>query len=82
MPNYRYINKGNEKVILDNDMAGVSIAKNYNSFVVQSGGHQNLSFTERDLQNLISKNMRLCLSDGDFVAMRRYFQSTPMKMGH
>ncbi|CAM8894507.1 unnamed protein product [Rhodiola kirilowii] len=54
-------------------MASVPIAKNYNSIVVKYGGHDNVPFDERDCRNLISKNRRLSLQQGDFEAMRRHF---------
>ncbi|KAL9663874.1 hypothetical protein QQ045_019267 [Rhodiola kirilowii] len=63
----------NKKTILENDMAGVPIAKNYNSIVVKYGGHDNVPFDERDCRNLISKNRRLSSQQGDFEAMRRNF---------
>ena len=34
MRNYKFISAQNKRTILENDMAGVPIAKNYNSFVV------------------------------------------------
>ncbi|CAM8984665.1 unnamed protein product [Rhodiola kirilowii] len=54
-------------------MAGALVAKNYNSVVVKYGGHDNVPFDERDCRNLISKNRRLSLQQGDFEAMRRHF---------
>ena len=49
LTNYKYITEGNKKWILDMDRAGVPIAKNFTSFVVEKGNHDNVDFTERDL---------------------------------
>ncbi|KAL9659772.1 hypothetical protein QQ045_024581 [Rhodiola kirilowii] len=73
MKNYKYISAKNKKTVLENDMAGIPIAKNYNSIIVKYGGHDNVPFDERDCRNLISKNRRLSLQQGDFEAMRRHF---------
>lgn len=75
MTNYRYISEENRRAILNNDKAGVPIAKNFNSFIVQYGSHDQVPFSEKDCRNLISKARKLNLMDGDFVAMRRYFES-------
>ncbi|KAL9681833.1 hypothetical protein QQ045_013622 [Rhodiola kirilowii] len=61
MKNYKYISAKNKKTVLENDMA------------VKYGGHDNVPFDERDCRNLISKNRRLRLQQGDFEAMRRHF---------
>ncbi|XP_056688725.1 protein FAR1-RELATED SEQUENCE 5-like [Spinacia oleracea] len=73
MRNYKFISERNKRTILENDTVGVPIAKNYNSFVVKYGGHNNVPFDERDCRNLISKTRSLSLQQGDFVAMRRHF---------
>ncbi|XP_010675536.2 protein FAR1-RELATED SEQUENCE 5-like [Beta vulgaris subsp. vulgaris] len=73
MGNYKHISEDDKKRILKNDTAGIPIAKNFNSFVVKYGGHDNIPFDERDCRNLISKTRRLSLEEGYFVAMRRHF---------
>ena len=34
-----------------NDKAGIRMNKNINSLVVEAGGHENLSFVEKDVRN-------------------------------
>ncbi|KAK9734726.1 hypothetical protein RND81_04G159500 [Saponaria officinalis] len=41
-----------------NDAAGISIANNYNSLVLEGGGHENLPFNRVDLRNAINKEHR------------------------
>jgi hypothetical protein len=55
------------------DKAGIRVNKNFNSFVVEAGGHENLSFTEKDARNYINKVRRLQLGEGDANAMHNYF---------
>ncbi|KAJ8432084.1 hypothetical protein Cgig2_024694 [Carnegiea gigantea] len=48
-----YITPYHKRRILNNDAAGVPITKNFNSLVVESGGHKNLPFNKRDMRNKI-----------------------------
>lgn len=72
MRNCKHISEDDKRRIFENDTAGVPIVKNFNSFVVKYGGHDNVPFDKRDCRNLISKTKRLSL-EGDFIAMRRQF---------
>ena len=38
-----------------NDSAGINIAQNFNSIVVEAGGHENMSFLEKDRRNFVDK---------------------------
>ena len=55
------------------DRVGIRLNKNFNSFVVEAGGHDNLSFLEKDCRNYIDKIRRLRLGEGDATAIQNYF---------
>ncbi|KAK0580192.1 hypothetical protein LWI29_037745 [Acer saccharum] len=55
------------------DRAGIRLNKNFNSFVVEVGGHDNLPFLEKDCRNYIDKIRRLRLGEGDAIAIQNYF---------
>ena len=38
-----------------NDQAGIGLSKNFHSLAVESGGYENLTYTEKDCRNYISK---------------------------
>ncbi|KAH7515771.1 hypothetical protein FEM48_Zijuj10G0061500 [Ziziphus jujuba var. spinosa] len=44
-----------------NDRAGIGVAKNFQSFVVEASGHDNVPFLEKDCRNYIDKRRRLQL---------------------
>ena len=52
-----------------NDKAGIRMNKSFNSFVVVAGGHENLSFLEKDCRNHMEKVRRSHLREGDASAM-------------
>uniref|UniRef100_A0ACD5XEX7 Uncharacterized protein n=1 Tax=Avena sativa TaxID=4498 RepID=A0ACD5XEX7_AVESA len=56
-----------------NDRAGIRVNKNFNSFVVGTDGHDNLTFGEKDCRNFLEKERRLKLGRGDAEAVRDYF---------
>nr|XP_048331604.1 protein FAR-RED IMPAIRED RESPONSE 1-like [Ziziphus jujuba var. spinosa] len=56
-----------------NDKAGIRLNKNFNSLVVEAGGHEYLTFLEKDCRNYIDKIRRLRLGEGDAVAIQKYF---------
>ncbi|KAK1581752.1 hypothetical protein Q3G72_008723 [Acer saccharum] len=56
-----------------NNRAGMRPNKSYNSFVVKAGGHDNLSFLEKDCRNYLDKIRRLRLREGDANAIQKYF---------
>ncbi|KAK9996085.1 hypothetical protein SO802_020771 [Lithocarpus litseifolius] len=56
-----------------NAKAGIKMNKNFNSLVVEAGGHENLPFLEKDCRNHMDKVKRLELGEGDAVAMNKYF---------
>ncbi|KAH9746193.1 protein FAR1-RELATED SEQUENCE [Citrus sinensis] len=56
-----------------NDRAGIRLSQNYQSLIIEAGGHENVTFTERDCINHIQKERRLRLGDGDAAALQNYF---------
>ncbi|XP_028109969.1 protein FAR-RED IMPAIRED RESPONSE 1-like [Camellia sinensis] len=48
-----------------NDAAGIGVARNFHSMVVEAGGYEALTFDERDARNYIEKARRLRLGLGD-----------------
>ncbi|XP_047336108.1 protein FAR1-RELATED SEQUENCE 5-like [Impatiens glandulifera] len=51
-----------------NDEAGITLAKSFQSIVVEAVGYDNLKFDERTCQNFISKSRRSRLGNGDAEA--------------
>nr|XP_043633675.1 protein FAR-RED IMPAIRED RESPONSE 1-like [Erigeron canadensis] len=47
--------------------------KGFNTFVVESGGYENVPFTEKDCRNYIDKVKRLKFGEGDAEAIQSYF---------
>ena len=56
-----------------NDRAGIRVNKNFNSFVVEANGHENLTFGEKNARNFLEKTRRLKLGRGDAEAVRDFF---------
>ena len=56
-----------------NDKAGIRMNKSFNSFAVATGGHENLSFLEKDCRNHMEKVRRSHHKEGDASAMHHYF---------
>ena len=56
-----------------NDRVELRPNKSYNSFVVEAGGHDSLSFLEKDCRNYLDKIRRLRLGEGDANAIQKYF---------
>ncbi|XP_028078415.1 protein FAR1-RELATED SEQUENCE 5-like [Camellia sinensis] len=56
-----------------NDEAGIGVARNFHSMVVEAGGFEALTFDERDARNHIDKARRLRLGVGDAESVAFYF---------
>ena len=56
-----------------NDEAGITLAKSFQSIVVEVGGYENLNFDERTGRNFISKVRSSRLGTGDAEALSLYF---------
>ncbi|XP_039130925.1 protein FAR1-RELATED SEQUENCE 5-like [Dioscorea cayenensis subsp. rotundata] len=56
-----------------NDQAGIGLSKNFHSLAVESGGYENLTYTEKDCRNYIAKARQFRLGMGDAKALGNYF---------
>ncbi|KAH7650627.1 FHY3/FAR1 family protein [Dioscorea alata] len=56
-----------------NDQAGIGLSKNFHSLAVESGGYENLTYTEKDCRNYIAKAKQFRLGVGDAEALGNYF---------
>ncbi|KAL2902429.1 Protein FAR-RED IMPAIRED RESPONSE 1 [Bienertia sinuspersici] len=74
MVNYRSIDDPTAGKITNNYQARISIAKRYNSLLVESGGHENITYNQRDVRNVVQLNRRKSRLEGDAVALEKYFQ--------
>ncbi|CAL9007765.1 unnamed protein product [Prunus brigantina] len=70
---HRTISSDMKRRIELNDRAGIRLNKSYNSLVVEVGGHENISFLEKDCRNYIENVRRLRLGEGDATAIQTYF---------
>lgn len=73
-PCNRKISASAKKRIEMNDCAGINIAHNFNSIIVEVGGRKNVLFLEKDCRNLVDKARRLHLGEGDAMANLKFFQ--------
>ncbi|XP_015950052.1 protein FAR1-RELATED SEQUENCE 5-like [Arachis duranensis] len=60
-------------VITDNDEAGIRPNKTYLALANEVGGSSNLSFSEKDVRNYITSNLRCSDDNADFNEMMNYF---------
>ncbi|GKC54438.1 FAR-RED impaired response 1-like protein [Tanacetum coccineum] len=70
---HRVVNKHVKRQLEIHQRAGVRMNKSFNTFVVQSGGYEDLPFTEKDCRNYIDKVKRLKFGEGDAEAIQGYF---------
>ncbi|GAV76171.1 FAR1 domain-containing protein [Cephalotus follicularis] len=63
------------------DEAGIRVMKNFNYFVVESKGYENVPFKENDARNYIEKARQLKLGVGDLEALG-YFNRMPDKISN
>ncbi|KAK9740601.1 hypothetical protein RND81_03G047000 [Saponaria officinalis] len=73
MVSFRCISDYFKDRIMLNDAAGISIANNYNSLVLEGGGHENLPFNRLDLRNAINQERRRGRIMGDAAELEDYF---------
>ncbi|XP_062028466.1 protein FAR1-RELATED SEQUENCE 5-like [Rosa rugosa] len=62
-----------KKRLATNDIAGIRPKKNFNSFVVEAGRHENLTFLEKDVRNFLDNVRHLRLGEADAAAIQKYF---------
>ena len=70
---HRVVNGHVKRQLEIHQRAGVRMNKSFNTFVVQSGGYEDLPFTEKDCRNYIDKVKRLKFGEGDAEAIQGYF---------
>ncbi|GKA55025.1 FAR-RED impaired response 1-like protein [Tanacetum coccineum] len=70
---HRVVNRRVKRQLEIHQRAGVRMNKSFNTFVVQSGGYENLPFTEKDCRNYVDKVKRLKFGEGDAEAIQGYF---------
>ncbi|KAH9786194.1 protein FAR1-RELATED SEQUENCE [Citrus sinensis] len=75
----RSLNTYAKKKLDVNDRAGIRLCKNYQSLVTEVGGHENVTFIERDCRNHVQKERRLRLGDGDVAALQNYFMKVQVE---
>ncbi|KAG6538430.1 hypothetical protein ZIOFF_003551 [Zingiber officinale] len=56
-----------------NDQVGITLSRSFQSFIVEAGGYENLSFDERKCRNYVAEARRLRLGNGDAEALNNYF---------
>ncbi|KAG6707642.1 hypothetical protein I3842_06G042300 [Carya illinoinensis] len=64
------------------DSAGINVSKSFKSFVVKTGGYENLTFGEKDCRNYLDKARQLRLGEGGVEALRKYFVRMQQKNYH
>ncbi|KAL2932665.1 Protein FAR1-RELATED SEQUENCE 5 [Bienertia sinuspersici] len=70
MVNYRSIDDPTVGKITNNDQDGISVAKSYNSLLAESGGHENITYNQRDVRNVVHLKRRKSRLEGDVVALK------------
>lgn len=75
MVNYRCVDDSTAHKISVNDKAGITLNKNYNSLLVESGCHENLPFNKQDVRNVVKCQRREARIQGDAIALENYFKS-------
>ncbi|XP_071687053.1 protein FAR-RED IMPAIRED RESPONSE 1-like [Rutidosis leptorrhynchoides] len=70
---HRVINRHVKRQLEIHQRAGVRMNKSFNTLVVENGGYENLTFTEKDCRNYINKVKRLKFGEGDAEAVQGYF---------
>lgn len=64
----------NVKIRLElNDQAGITVTKNFYSFVIEADDYDKLTFGEKNCRNYLDKAQRLRLGIGDAEAICSYF---------
>ncbi|XP_038707340.1 protein FAR-RED IMPAIRED RESPONSE 1-like [Tripterygium wilfordii] len=75
----REINPHVQRQLEINDIAGIRPNKSHSAQVIGAGGHENLTFLQKDTRNLIAKVRRLRMGEGDAKALQSYFDKMQSK---
>ncbi|KAI3880775.1 hypothetical protein MKX03_034676 [Papaver bracteatum] len=70
----KLIKKSVKRKILINDKAGLEMYKNFNICAAEAGGVEHLTYDEKDLRNMVAKEKRLKLGEGDATALINHFE--------
>ncbi|XP_072080981.1 protein FAR1-RELATED SEQUENCE 5-like [Arachis hypogaea] len=70
---YRELTMHAKCVITDNDEAGIRPNKTYLALANEVGGSANLDFSEKNVRNYITRNLRCSDDNEDFQGMMNYF---------
>ncbi|KAL4316306.1 hypothetical protein AHAS_Ahas15G0271900 [Arachis hypogaea] len=70
---YRELTMHAKCVITDNDEGGIKPKKTYLALANEVGGSSNLNFSENDVRNYITSNLRCSDDNVDFKRMMNYF---------
>ncbi|XP_057720274.1 protein FAR1-RELATED SEQUENCE 5-like [Arachis stenosperma] len=70
---YRELTMHAKCIITDNDEAGIRPNKTYLALANKVGGSSNLSFSEKNVRNYITNNLRCSDDNADFNGMMNYF---------
>ncbi|XP_056691960.1 protein FAR1-RELATED SEQUENCE 6-like [Spinacia oleracea] len=74
MANYRCIDEQSFQKMVLNDATGISLNKSFNSLVIGSGRHANVSYNHRDLRNAVNLERRRTIFGGDAAAVEAHFK--------
>ncbi|KAL2934321.1 Protein FAR1-RELATED SEQUENCE 3, partial [Bienertia sinuspersici] len=78
MVNYHSINDLTAGKITNKDKDGISIVKSYDSLLVESGGHDNITYNQRDVSNFYSVIER----DNDCRLMNAFWSDARSRVMH
>ncbi|KAL7262655.1 hypothetical protein ACSBR1_000924 [Camellia fascicularis] len=70
---HRVLNSAVKKRLELHAKVGIRMNKSFNSLVVQAGGHEKLTYLEKDCRNHMDRVRRIELGEGDATAMHNYF---------
>ncbi|KAL2942410.1 Protein FAR-RED IMPAIRED RESPONSE 1 [Bienertia sinuspersici] len=59
---------------MSTDNQNFSTCMSYNSLLVESRGHENITYNQTDVRNVVHLNRRKSQLEGDVVALEKYFQ--------
>ncbi|KAG8387971.1 hypothetical protein BUALT_Bualt02G0076600 [Buddleja alternifolia] len=69
----RKLDTPTKKCLQLNDRAGIRLSKTFNSFLFENGGHENMTFGEKDCRNYMDKLRRQLFCERDAQALLSYF---------
>ncbi|XP_028085062.1 protein FAR-RED IMPAIRED RESPONSE 1-like [Camellia sinensis] len=70
---HRVLNSAVKRRLELHAKVGIRMNKSFNSLVVQAGGHEKLTYLEKDCRNHMDRVKRIELGEGDATTMHNYF---------